>query len=159
MNIVGPGRVLEVGCNTGMNLGSLPAGSELWGIDVNQRAVNIARVRHKEANIIRGSGFDIPFRDAYFDFVFTAGVLIHQPPDEVELMMQEIMRVSGQFVMAVEYYSEMFEEVPYRGKDAALFKGPFGDIYEKKYGMRMVKTWNLGKREGFDDCRAWLLST
>ena len=162
LNKTMPARILEIGCNTGMNLGIIADISwttECWGVDVNQKSINTAHVRHKEANIVRASGLELPFRDQYFDLVFTAGVLIHQRPEEVDVLMQEVIRVSSQYVLAVEYSAEVFEEVPYHGKTEALFRGPFGDIYSGRYGLKMLEYGKLDKREGFDDCDYWLLST
>jgi pseudaminic acid biosynthesis-associated methylase len=154
--------VLEVGCNTGQNIDIisdyLPSRSNAWGCDVNQKALDLLHERHKELNAVKCSGFDLPFRDEYFDMVFTAGVLIHQQPSEIDIMMQEIIRVSHRYVLCMEYYSDIFEEVPYRGKESALFKGPYGDVYEKKYGLKLIDTGFMGKGEGFDDLTWHLLS-
>lgn len=154
--------VLEVGCNTGNNLECivdyLPRRQNAWGVDVNYRAIDMAHVRHKEINCVLASAYDLPFRDDYFDLVFTCGVLIHQTPDEVDIVMQEIIRTSAHYVLAVEYANDIFLEIPYRGNTGVLFKGPYGDIYEKKYGLRMIKSGRLGKEEGFDDTTWWLLS-
>jgi ubiquinone/menaquinone biosynthesis C-methylase UbiE len=136
----------------------LPTYGNAWGCDVNQKALNISHIRHKEINAVKCSGFNLPFRDDYFDLVFTAGVLIHQSPSEVEVMMQEIIRTSGKYVLALEYANDIFEEIPYRGNKDALFRGPYGDIYEKKYGLRLVEYGHMGKEEGFDDINFWLLS-
>lgn len=152
--------VLEVGCNTGQNIGLISEylPTFAWGCDVNQKAINTLHVRHKELNAVRCSGFDLPFKDDYFDLVFTAGVLIHQSPSEVEIMMQEIIRVSNKFVLAMEYGNDIFEEIPYRGQNGALFRGPYGDIYEKKYGLRLVDHGFVKKEEGWDDLNFWLFS-
>ena len=156
-----PYNVLEVGCNTGMNLAMmLPYMQEednLWGCDVNNKALAICHARNKWINAVRASGFDLPFRDGYFDHVFTCGCLIHQAPSEVERMMREIIRISAKYVLAVEYASDAFEEIPYRGCNEALFKGPYGKIYESKYGLRLIATGFLTKKEGFDDTTSWFL--
>ena len=155
-------NVLEIGCNTGQNLDIigeyLPKRSCAWGCDVNQKALNVLHVRHKDINAVKCSGFDLPFRDDYFDLVFTAGVLIHQQPSEIDIMMQEIIRVSHNYVLAMEYAGEIFEEIPYRGKESALFRGPYGDVYEKKYGLRLINSGILSKEDGWDDLYFWLLS-
>jgi pseudaminic acid biosynthesis-associated methylase len=152
--------VLEVGCNTGMNLEIirqwLPINSA-WGCDVNQYAIQELHNRHPQIQAVVASGFDIPFRDNYFDLVFTSGVLIHQKPTEVESVMQEIIRVSKKYVMAIEYYNEIFEEIPYRDHPGALFKGPFGDVYEKRYGLKLIECGKVDKEDGFDNCSFWLL--
>jgi spore coat polysaccharide biosynthesis protein SpsF len=153
--------ILEVGCNTGQNLSLiaeyLPHRNNAWGCDVNQRALDICHIRHKEINAVKCSGFALPFKDDYFDMVFTAGVLIHQQPSEVETMMQEIIRVSGRYVLALEYANDTFKEIPYRGQDHTLFKGPYGDIYEKKYGLKLITSGFLTKETAFDDITFWLL--
>ncbi len=155
-------NVLEVGCNTGMNLRDIawhvdhPA--NVWGVEINTEAVQLARDRNNCINFCQCSGLDLPFRDEYFDLVFTAGVLIHQTPDTFEVMMQEIMRVSNNYVMAIEYEADVFTEVPYRGLEGALYKGPWGDIYEKRYGLRLIESKKVGKDAGWDDCRLWLFT-
>lgn len=155
-------NVLEVGCNIGHNIVQiaewLPKKSDAWGMDINEKAIHEVHVRHPGINAVIGSGFDLPFRDGQFDMAFTAGVLIHQLPDEAELMMQEIIRVSSKYVLAVEYGWEGFEEIPYGGPAGALWKGPYGEIYENKYGLRLVEKGFLDDEHGFDRCTYWLLS-
>ena len=150
-------RVLEVGCNIGTNLQHL-GDSEKWGCDVNRKALTILHSRHQHINAVCHSGYDIPFKDDFFDLVFTCGVLIHQKPSEVERMMQEIIRVSSHYVLAMEYGAPTFEEIPYRGNKEALFKGPYGSVYEGRYGLRLVETGFLGKEAGFDNVTTWLFS-
>lgn len=153
--------VLEVGCNVGANVGMIAgqtnAHKSTWGCDVNEGSLLVAKKNEPRLNFVYASGFDLPFRDEYFDLVFTAGVLIHQSLDTVEAMMQEIIRVSGKYVLAMEYESQIFEEVPYRGLKEALYKGPWGDIYEKRYGLKLLHKYKVSKEEGFDNVTAWLL--
>lgn len=162
MDLTDAQLVLEVGCSSGHNLelisDNLLKKCHAWGVDVNAKALSILHARRPGINAAQVTGFDLPFRDDYFDLVFTAGVLIHQRPEEVEMMMQEIIRVSAKYVLAVEYYNDIFLEVPYRGHDGALFKGPYGEIYERKYGLRLIERGRVGKADGFDDCFYWLLS-
>jgi pseudaminic acid biosynthesis-associated methylase len=153
--------VLEVGCNTGMNLGMLKElvpSWDVWGCDVNIRNVQYTRERWPDVQSVYASGFDLPFRDDYFDLVFTSGVLIHQKPSEVERIMQEIIRVSSKYVMAIEYYSEQFEEIEtYSGGPGTAFKGPYGEIYQGRYGLKLLKTQDLRRDQGWDRCACWLL--
>jgi ubiquinone/menaquinone biosynthesis C-methylase UbiE len=162
LKITNPRTVLEIGCNTGMNLDIIAQrileDFSVWGCDVNYPSVNLCHIRHKEVNCVVCSGYDLPFRDGYFDLVFTAGVLIHQKPEEVDKLMQEIIRISGKWVLAIEYDADIFEEIPYRKQSRALFRGPYGQIYETKYGLRLITQGVVGKDESFDDCTWWLLS-
>jgi pseudaminic acid biosynthesis-associated methylase len=153
--------ILEVGCNTGFNLGIMktwmPDPRNIWGCDINERNIAQARQRWPDIQTCYASGFDLPFRDGYFDLVFTSGVLIHQKPTEVEAMMQEIIRVSGKYVMAIEYWTETFQEIKYRGGPGTAFSGPFGDVYEKRYGLRTVASGHLDRDEGWDNCNFWIM--
>jgi len=49
-------------------------------------------------NLIQGSVFDIPFKDKYFDMVFTAGVLIHVSPSDIKKVLKEIYRCSTKYI-------------------------------------------------------------
>lgn len=153
--------VLEVGCNVGANVGMIAAQTNedksTWGCDINENALIQARKNEPSLNFVYASGLDLPFKDEFFDLVFTAGVLIHQTPETVEAMMQEIIRVSAKYVMSMEYESDIFEEIPYRGLSHALYKGPWGQVYEKRYGLKLLNTVKLDKREGFDDVTVTIL--
>jgi pseudaminic acid biosynthesis-associated methylase len=153
-------NVLEVGCNTGPNLGIMrdyiKDPKNLWGCDVNEYNIRAVRERWPEVQSVVASGFDLPFKDDYFDLVFTSGVLIHQKPEEIDAMMQEIIRVSGKYVLAIEYFEETFREIDYRGGKGTAFCGPYGDIYEKRYGLKPVESGLLEKDDGWDECTFWL---
>ena len=154
------GSVLEVGCNTGMNLAIIDKyvpEHEVWGCDINNTALRMAKIRNRNANIVYGSGFELPFRDAFFDLAFTSGVLIHCSPDMSFHMMKELVRVSKKYVMAIEYPAMDFEEIEYRGHAGALFKGPYGENYQQAFGLTLVDHGDLGKEDGFDRVRWWLL--
>jgi len=154
-----PKRVLEVGCNHGANLRHLAQfldPQEIWGADINKGALEQARDLSPEISFVMASGFDLPFRDGYFDLVFTVGVLIHQPPHDLPPFMTELARCSSRYVLAVEYVDTTFVEIPYRGFDEALYRGPYGEAY-RKMGMMLMETGKLGKDSGFDDCTYWVL--
>ncbi len=153
--------VLEVGCGAGQNLDLISdfiPKKNIWGVDVNQKALDVCHIRKRAINVCNVSGFDLPFKDNYFDLVFTAGVLIHQKPQEVDSMIQEMIRVSGDFVLAMEYYNEFFVEIPYRNKEGSLFKGPYGELIANKYGLRLLEQGFIGKEEEWDDLTWWLFS-
>ena len=153
---------LEVGCNTAANLGMISTLKEnqigMWGCDVNANALWKARKLEPGLNLVYASGLNLPFMDDWFDLVFTAGVLIHQTPETREAMMQEIIRVSNGYVVAIEYDNPIFEEIPYRGLTNGLFKGPWGEVYEKRYGLRFLDKYEANKDVGFDRCTVYVLS-
>lgn len=93
-------NILEVGTNIGNQLLCLQkmGFSNLTGIELQRIAVELAKKRTKNIDIIQGSAFDIPFKDDYFDLVFTAGVLIHIHPSDIKVAMKEIHRCSRKYI-------------------------------------------------------------
>lgn len=150
--------VMEVGCNAGYNLTAIKTGFPhlgLHGIDVNVRALEQAKA----------AGLDCFYDNALdlgknapgvYDLVFTAGVLIHVPSEDLQATMKSIAQASRKFVLAVEYEGAGEEEIEYRGKQGMLWRRPYGDLYQQE-GLKLVGTGEVGKDLGFDDCTWWLL--
>lgn len=117
-------RILEVGCNIGLQLLGLQSMgfTNLYGIELQPYAVEKAKSTTKGINIIQGSGFDIPFKDSFFDVVFTAGVLIHIEPKDLPVIMKEIIRCSGKYIWGFEYYASEAKEISYRGNQGFMWK-------------------------------------
>jgi len=134
--------VLEVGCGQGANLGVisriLPAGS-VWGVDVNDGALERARQNAPSGNVVKGSARRLPFRDRFVDLVFTVGVLIHQPESTLPIVMAEIVRCSDRFVLWCEYHAQRTEEVRYHGVEGALFRRDYGGIYRDLFPDLVVR--------------------
>ena len=84
-------KILEVGSNVGAQLHGLQSigFKNLYGIELQPHAVEVSKQNTKNINLIQGLAFDIPFKDSYFDLVFTSGVLIHINPDDLNTAMRE----------------------------------------------------------------------
>ena len=115
-------KILEVGTNRGLQIEKLkPMGfKNFYGIEINKRAINICKNRIGNINLVEASALEIPFKDNSFDLVFTLGVLIHIPPDCIDLVMKEIYRVSKRFIWGSEYYSEKYAAIIYRENEKLL---------------------------------------
>jgi pseudaminic acid biosynthesis-associated methylase len=153
-------RILEVGCNLGANLRwiseRVPAG-ESYGVDINQSAITSLHQSFPSVNALVAPGRDLPFRDRWFDLVFTMGVLIHQPPETLPLVMSEIVRCSRRWILCGEYFAPEPTEVPYRGQAAALFKRDFGGYSQRLFPeLALRKQGFLGRAEGWDDVTYWV---
>lgn len=153
----GARSALEVGCNAGWNLqalNSIDPSMELTGVDVNLSALAEAAASGYEVHELSASevGKEFP---AHADLVFTAGVLIHIPTEQLSEVMDGIIAASTQYVLAIEYASETEEAIDYRGNSERLWRRPFGKLYEDK-GLTLIETGDAG--EGFDSCTYWLLS-
>lgn len=120
-------KILEVGCNVGMQLRLLQkmGYKNLFGVELQEYAVEKAKSLTSNINIIQGSGFDIPFKENYFDIVVTNGVLIHIAPDDYKKIMGEMYRCSKKYIWGFEYYSPKIETLPYRGNEGFLWKTDF----------------------------------
>lgn len=152
INKTGARSVTEIGCSAGWNLSAIRRAHpdiEVSGIEINDYAAKQARA----AGLDVPAGLPVVWPEA--DLVFTAGVLIHQNPDALKMMMTRIVETSFQHVLAVEYASDVEQEVKYRGMEGMLWKRPYGNLY-KSMGLKLIDTWAAD--ESFDRCTAWLLS-
>jgi pseudaminic acid biosynthesis-associated methylase len=147
-----PRSVLEVGCNAGWNLMAIRQANatiNTFGIDVNHKAIELARENSIHAGKVpleRMSGMQ-------FDLAFTAGVLIHVAPRDLDGVMRGIISASRRWILAVEYEAPFEQEVEYRGHAGQLWKRPFGKLYENM-GLELARAWPAPE---FDRCQAWLL--
>jgi pseudaminic acid biosynthesis-associated methylase len=152
--------VLEVGCNIGSNLKAIRAvhpGIDPIGVDVNEKALLEAAGAGFECHRAPGSQIRHMFGSKSFDLVFTAGVLIHVPPEDLADTMRAIVETSKRWVIAVEYAHPVDTMVPYRGNEDKLWKRPYGRLYEDM-GLKLDGFGFAGKGDGFDDCAWWRLS-
>lgn len=98
---------------------------------VNETALARLRVAQPHVNSVAATARSLPFRDRWFDLVFTTGVLIHVPPGTLSSVMGEVVRCSDRYVLCAEYFSEQPTTVPCRGQTQALFKRDFGALYQE----------------------------
>lgn len=135
-------KILEVGCNIGLQLDGLQrmGFTNLYGIELQQYAVEKAKEYTRNINLIQGSGFDIPFKDNYFDIVCTNGVLIHIAPENYKSIMGEMVRCSKKYVMGFEYFADEVTPISYRGNKNYLWKANFAKLFiEESKNLKLVK--------------------
>jgi pseudaminic acid biosynthesis-associated methylase len=135
-------RILEVGCNSGNQLIALQeAGfTDIYGVELQPFAADAARKRTTNINILCGSGFDLPFRDAWFDVVCTNGVLIHISPNDLPRIMDEMYRTSRKYIWGFEYYAEKVTDINYRGNSGFLWKADYAALFMERFpDLKLVK--------------------
>jgi pseudaminic acid biosynthesis-associated methylase len=146
--------VLEIGCGQGANLKPLAGlldAHDVWGVDVNEDALALARLHAPGINVVASRARRLPFRDDLADLAFTVGVLIHQPETTLPIVMAEIVRCSGRFVLWAEYHAATTEEIPYHGRDGALYRRDYGAIYRELFPeLQVVREGFLAPEDGFD---------
>lgn len=139
-------RVLEVGCNIGIQLPLLQkmGFKNLYGIEINREAIELSRSIIRNIDIIQGSALDLPFKDSYFDLVFTSGVLIHISPKNIKKAMKEIYRCTKKYIWGFEYYADNYTKVVYRSKKNMLWKANFPKLYLEFFkDLKLVKEKKL----------------
>lgn len=123
-------RIPEVGCNVGVQL-NLLAGmgfESLYGIEVNRYAIEVSRNLNMSLPVypVHATATDLPIKDGWFDLVFTSGVLIHISPEDVAVVMHEMVRCSSRWIWGLEYFTdEGYVEIPYHGESRMLWKTDF----------------------------------
>jgi pseudaminic acid biosynthesis-associated methylase len=135
-------KILEVGCNLGYQLRGLQQNGfqNLYGVELQHYAAEKARKTTENINIVQGSGFDIPFKDAFFDVTFTNGVLIHIAPETLLAFTSEVVRCSKKYIWGFEYHDEKLKEVTYRGNEGYLWKMDYAQFYLDNFpNLRLVK--------------------
>lgn len=92
-------KILDAGCGTGKLAHFWQnRGYDTLGIDISDSALSITAkkgVKSIKADILQG----LPFKDDYFDLVYSDGLLEHFV--EPELVLDELFRVSGKYVLTL----------------------------------------------------------
>lgn len=83
------GKILDVGCGTGLILRHLPKGSV--GLDINPRNIPRAKKHAPHTEVVLGDAERLPFKDNSFPMVICTDVLEHFPDPHKPL--KEIFRV------------------------------------------------------------------
>lgn len=128
-------RILEVGCNVGVQLRALEQLNfyNLTGVDVSVYALEKAEAYSPQIRFMVGSIFQLPFPDDSFDLVFTSGVLIHISPRVLPNALMEMHRVTRRWVWGYEYYNVQHINIPYRRCSELLWKGDFCRMYAQQF--------------------------
>ena len=136
----------------------LGAHSVVVGVEPNQYALKLARAASVEIGVFPGNALDLPFKNSYFDLVFTANVLIHIRLQDLVTALIEIHRVSNRYILAIEYFAEEETTITYRGHAGLLWKRDFLKHYQDQFpGLTLIRSGRLGPKNGFDRSRWWLL--
>jgi len=140
-------KILEIGSNIGNQLLCLQnmGFKNLYGLEPQLYAIELSKKQTRHINIIEGNAFDIPFKDKYFDLVFTSGVLIHINPENIDKALDEIYRCSNSFIWGFEYYiPKGYEMIQYREKEELLWKTDFSKLFLDRFpDLILIKKKNI----------------
>lgn len=149
LTVTGARSVLEFGCGPGWNLTACQAALETFtprvcGVEINEEASFQAEA----------AGLEVADNPTFFwpcELVFTAGCLIHIPPEKIGDTMDLLIDRSLRYVMSIEYEAPEETEIEYRGQSGLLWKRPYIKMYEEK-GLVLLETGKLQEDVGFDNC-------
>ena len=157
-----PTSILEVGANIGINLRALAGitDAELFAVEPNASACEqlVADKVLPQDRLFDAVATKLPLDDGAVDLVFTSGVLIHVPPEDLEAAYGEIHRVAARYILCIEYFSSTPVSISYRGHEGLLFKRDFGGMWLDLFpGLDPVANGFFWKRTaGLDDVNWWL---
>ena len=131
--------LIEIGCAYGKSLKAIRhhfSGIRLVGVDVSSSMIEKAKENLKDDNVelYCQDVCNLSFSDKEFDIGCTFALLMHVPPDEIELAIKDIMRVckigrfvetSGNFTDGGTYqfshnYSELFNKLVFSCSETIL---------------------------------------
>jgi pseudaminic acid biosynthesis-associated methylase len=138
-------RILEIGANVGTQLEALRqmGFNDLLGIELLDYAVETAKKERPDITIYYAEAGNLPFEDDSFDLIFTSGVLIHIPEEQLDSTLQEITRCTRQYVWGYEYFADERTEITYRGQEGMLWKDDYATAYAEHCPLELRKEVRL----------------
>jgi SAM-dependent methyltransferase len=163
------GRVLDVGCGTGITLQELPSAYRGVGLDPSSAALALCRGRGL-ASLVRGSATELPLADASVDAVLALDIVEHIEEDRQALLeIARVLRRGGVGVITVpafpflwsahdealhhkRRYTRATLERAFHDAGLSVRVGGFGQgtIFPAVACLRLGRRW-LGKRSGSRD--------
>lgn len=96
--------VLEIGCGTGVDLRLFPDSLSVYGVDLNELALDMAKKQNPCIELKKGSITDLPFEDSSIDFIFTHKFLNCLSDEDLKKGVSEMYRVAKKYIANCEMY-------------------------------------------------------
>ena len=98
--------ILEVGCGTGIDLRLFPDSVQVFGVDLNDLALSMAKKQSPSIDFKKGSITSLPFEDSSIDFIFTHKFLNCLDEEDLSKGISEMYRVSSKYIVNCEMYDK-----------------------------------------------------
>jgi len=143
--------VLEIGCGTGIDLRLFPKTFQIFGVDLNENALDIAKEKLSIADFKKGDITNLPFEDSSIDFIFTHQLLNYLDDKTLEKGISEMYRVSKKYVMNCEKFEENEKQIDENQK--------FRNMYKRwnNYVVKVISNVNMHKDIEPEECRFTLI--
>ena len=159
-----PSSFLEVGCGQGHNLQAL---KDIYDtLDIHDRTFKGVEPNYKAFKIASSQGFDVSnidfmsFKtDKTYDMVFTMGVLIHIPADDLFAFMEKMYKLSNKYILIAEYFSADRRAIDYHGNFDMLWADDYGAYWIEKFKMAcLFYGFSWKKLSGLDNLTWWVFA-
>ncbi len=93
------GKILDIGCGAGNMAKGIKyyrPDLEIYGIDISEKAIQIAKHRSQGIQFILGKGEQLPYKDNFFDAIVMYDVLEHiEKPEKILQEVQRVLKENG----------------------------------------------------------------
>jgi len=141
---LGAKKICEAGCNIGNNLSSFPENLDVFGIDMNKKAIEKAKNQYPHFSFKQTDIKQTGFSDSSFDLVFTRGVLIHISTDELDSVMKELLRISKKWILNFEYFGEDGKMIKWKRGDDLLWYRNMKERW-KNFDVKIINDVDIPK--------------
>jgi len=111
--------VLEIGCGTGIDLRLFPDTLKVYGVDLNDLALEMAKKSNPQHDFKKDSITKLPFDDSSIDFIFTHKFLNCLNEEDLDKGISEMYRVANKYIANCELHDkpESNTDDIFRGKN------------------------------------------
>ena len=139
-------RILDIGCGDGKYsalLGKVCNATEVYGIDISEKGVKLARNNGIKAFQLDIDEDDLPFKDNYFDAIFCGDLIEHlYDPDHLLDECYRVLKEGGLFVITTPNLASWINRIallfgfqPYATNVSLRYS--IGHLYEPLKGSRI----------------------
>lgn len=90
------GKILDIGCGTGQHLGKIKNFEKKCGVDPSETAIKEAQNSFPDCEFVIGSTYHLPYKDDYFDLVFSIDVVEHlEYPEKMIAETRRVLKQNG----------------------------------------------------------------
>lgn len=93
-NLVPHGKIIDIGCGTGRDGEEFVERYEYVGVDASEGMLTIAQKRVPKGTFKQMDFYTLEFPDNTFDGFWAAASLLHVPKKEINIVLQEIYRIT-----------------------------------------------------------------
>ena len=141
-------RVLDVGCGTGKYLRRIDA-HERYGVDISRQMIEIGKKKAKDIVLKVANAEKLPFKENYFDFVFSLDMLEHTPnPESAISEMHRVLKNGGTMIVTTpnpkfHFILKIIESLGLKFPEGPHEYIAKEDIQKWLYGFSSVKIYRI----------------